>query len=341
MSNAGSPVGLCMSSLIPPERLSHIAALAERQGMGEVWPVEDYFFYGGIAAASTILGATSSVPVGIGIVSALVRHPAVLAMEIATLDRIHPGRIWPGIGLGVPGWIGQMGYHPDSPLTVLRESVTAVGRLLDGEELTEQGKVFTFDKIKLVHPPERRPPIYMGVIGPRMLELSGEIADGTVVSVLASPMYVRWLRERVTAGQQAVGRSDHHRVATFALYSVDNDSAKAKAAVREVTAFYLWAVPRSSLTDVYGIRDELWDMYTRGGADSGATINREMPDQWLEDLVIAGDPDECVAKIDAILAAGSDSVCLYPVPTDRADQIVEITGRDVLPRVQAHAANVR
>lgn len=331
MTTAGVPIGLTMSSLLPPERLSKVAQLAERHGLSELWPVEDYFFYGGLAGATAILGATSQIPVGVGIVSALARHPAVLAMEIATIERMYPGRFWPGIGLGVSSWIEQMGYHPKSPLSVLRECVTGVRRLLDGEEVTEAGSVFTFDRIKLVHPPERRPPLYMGVIGPKMLELSGEIADGTVVSVLASRVYIRWLRERVAAGQQTAGRTDHHRVATFALYSVDHDRAKARAAIRDVMAFYLWAVPRSSLTDVYGVGEQLWDMYTRGGADSGALINREMPDAWLDDLVIAGDPDECAAKIDALLDAGADSVNLFPVPTDRAEEIVEITGRDVLP----------
>ena len=174
----------------------------------------------------------------------------------------------------------------------------------------------------------------MGVIGPKMLELSGSIADGTVVSVLASAAYVRWLREHVAAGQAAAGRTDHHRVATYALYSVDHDSAKAKAAIRNVTAFYLGAVPRSSLVEVYGIGPELWDMVTRGGVDAAATIDREMPAAWLEDLVVAGDPDECVAKINALIEAGSDSVCLYPVPTEDVERIIELTAREVLPHVK-------
>lgn len=249
------------------------------------------------------------------------------------MERLYPGRVWPGLGLGVPAWIEQMGFHPKSPLTVLRESVTMVGRLLAGEEVTFDGKVFQFSGVKLTHPPADRPPVYMGVIGPKMLRLAGEVADGTVVSVLAGTAYVGWLREQVEEGMKAAGREGHHRVATFALYGVDADAQKAKEELRNITAFYLSAVPRSSLTDVYGIRDELWDMYERGGADAAALIAREMPDQWVEDLAVAGDPDECAAKIQALLDAGSDSVCLYPMPVERSQEIVEITARDVLPKL--------
>jgi 5,10-methylenetetrahydromethanopterin reductase len=82
----------------------------------------------------------------------------------------------------------------------------------------------------------------------------------------------------------------------------------------------------------------LWEMYERGGAGAAAVIAREMPDQWVEDLVIAGDPDECAAKIDALLAAGSDTVCLFPMPADRSAEQLRLTADDVLPRVGAAGA---
>jgi alkanesulfonate monooxygenase SsuD/methylene tetrahydromethanopterin reductase-like flavin-dependent oxidoreductase (luciferase family) len=191
-----------------------------------------------------------------------------------------------------------------------------------------------------VHPAATQPTIYMGVVGPKMLNLSGEIADATVVSVLAGTKYLGWLNERVAEGQAKAGRDgEHHRVSTFALYAVDADSAKAKAEARAVTAFYLAAVPKSALTDVYGIGDELWDMYQRGGENAAELIAREMPDQWIEDLVVAGDPDEVAAKIQALLDAGSDSVALAPVAADRPAEVASLTAREVLPKVTARAVS--
>jgi 5,10-methylenetetrahydromethanopterin reductase len=332
------PVGVVISSQTPPEQIPELARETERLGFAELWLPEDYFFFGGMTAAGAALHATESIPIGVGVVSVMARHPALLAMEAATLARLHPGRLSLGIGLGVPHWVNQMGLMPKTQLGALREGVSAARALMAGETVSREGRVFSFDAVKLTHPAPQPPPIYMGVIGPKMLSLAGEVADGTAVSVLASPAYVSWLRERIAEGQVKAGRSNHHRVATFALYGVDRDAATAKAALREIAAFYLAAVPRSALTDVYGIADELWEMYERGGADAAALIAREMPDQWVEDLVIAGDPDECAAKIDALLQAGSDTVCLFPMPADRSAEQLRLTADEVLPRVRAAGA---
>jgi alkanesulfonate monooxygenase SsuD/methylene tetrahydromethanopterin reductase-like flavin-dependent oxidoreductase (luciferase family) len=328
MTQDTPPVGLVLGSLLPPERIPHVAATGERLGFCELWLAEDYFFTGGISGATAALAATERIPVGLGIVSAVVRHPALLAMEVATISRMYPGRLLPGIGLGVPAWIQQMGLQPPSQLAALRESVTSVRRLLAGEELTETGRVFAFDRVKLTHPPAETLPIYLGVLGPKGLELSGEVADGTVVSVLASPAYVRWLRERTAAGAARGGRTGHHRVATFALCHVAKHGAAAKAAARATLAFYLWAVGPTALTEVYGVNDQLRDMLERGGAD---LIARELPDAWVDDLAIAGDPDEVATRIRALLDAGSDSVALFPVPFEQADEVIELAAAEVLP----------
>jgi len=327
----GPPVGLVLGSAIAPEQLPRTALLGEELGFGELWFAEDYFFTGGISGATAALAATERVPIGLGIVSAMVRHPALLAMEISTIARIYPGRLWPGIGLGVPFWVHQMGLMPKSPLRAMRECVTSVRRLLDGGELTEEGASFSFDRVRLTYPTTERVPLYMGVIGPKMLELSGEVADGTVLSVLASVEYVRWVRERIAAGAARGGRTDPHRVVSFAMFSVDREGKRAREAVRSLAAFYLAAMPDNALTRTYGIADELLELVGRGGAPA---VEREMPASWLEDLVIAGDPDECAGKIGRYLDAGADSVALFPIPPERAEEIVRLAAAEVLPRLR-------
>jgi alkanesulfonate monooxygenase SsuD/methylene tetrahydromethanopterin reductase-like flavin-dependent oxidoreductase (luciferase family) len=324
-----SHVGLVLGSHLAPEDIRSTARLAEELGFGELWLAEDYFFTGGISGAGVALAASDSIPVGLGIVSALVRHPALLAMEIATLTRVYPGRVRPGIGLGVPAWVEQMALMPRSPLRAMRECVGSVRRLLAGETLSEQGEYFGFRDVTLTYPAHGETRVWMGVSGPKMLELAGEVADGTVLSVLASPEYVRWARERIAAGQAKAGRSDPHPVTAFALFSVDRDGAAARRALRPATAFYLHAMPRNALTEVYGIADEAVALAGRGVEAAAA----ELPDRWLEDLVIAGDPAECAAKIRGLLEAGADSVALFPTPHERARELVELTAAEVLPRL--------
>jgi alkanesulfonate monooxygenase SsuD/methylene tetrahydromethanopterin reductase-like flavin-dependent oxidoreductase (luciferase family) len=330
MTQGGSPVGLVLGSALAPEHITEVATAAEELGFGQLWLAEDYFFTGGIAGAAAVLAETQRVPVGLGIVSAMVRHPALLAMELATLARMYPNRLLPGIGLGVPHWLDQMGINPKSSLKAMRETITGVRGLLDGEELTSEGASFSFDKVQLTYPvADQKIPLYAGVMGPKLLQLAGEIADGTVLSVLASPEYVRWARERIAEGQKRAGRTDHHRISTFALFAVSEDGDRARADVRDLVAFYLVTVAQSALVQAYGITDEVLEL-AKGGPEA---VAKAMPDQWLEDLAVAGTPEECAAKIDRLLEAGSDTVELFLVPPERARDLVELAGEKVLPRV--------
>lgn len=317
-----------IGSSVAPERLKASAASAENAGFERLWLAEDFFFTGGIAGANLALAATERIQVGLGVVSAVVRHPALLAMEIATTARSYPGRLLPGIGLGVPGWMRQMGLYPKSPLAAVTECLTGVRRLLEGHELTDTGGVFEFDGVRLVHPQQDPIPLHLGVIGPKMLERSGEIADGSILSVAAGVDYTKWARERIDAGRRRAGRSDKHEVTVFAIYAVDDDAEVARRAARRTLAFYKSAGGRNALTDAEGISDELESMVARGGA---AEVERSMPDEWVENLTIAGTPDQVVEKIRRLEAAGADSVALFPADADRVDEFIARTAEDVIP----------
>ncbi|MBQ91203.1 MAG: 5,10-methylene tetrahydromethanopterin reductase [Acidimicrobiaceae bacterium] len=323
-------IGLVMGSAIAPEQLVGGARSAEALGFDEVWLAEDYFFTGGIAGATMVLDATRDIRVATGIVSAVVRHPALLAMEISTISRVHPGRFTAGIGLGVPAWIRQMGLHPRSSLTAMKECVESVKALLAGETLSQEGSTFTFDQVSLTYPEDHPTPIHMGVSGPNMLQLSGQIADGTVLSVAASHDYVRWAREQIEEGARGSAGVGHHHVTVFALYCVDHDPQAARDAVRAPLGFYK-SHGTNALTDVYGNSAEIEDLLAEHGAASFAEY---MPDQWIEDLTIAGTPNECIEKILGFGEAGADTVALFPLPTERLDDLISLTGSEVLPALR-------
>ena len=323
-------VGLLLGSSSPPEQIPQLAARAEELGFAELWLSEDYFTTGGIAAAGAALAATRSIPIGTGVVSALVRHPAVLAMEAATLARLHPGRFRLGIGLGVRDWLRQMGVDPASPLSAMRETITSIRALLAGDDVSLDGRVHHLDRIALEHPPESAPPIFAAASAPKMLALSGELADGTVLSVLAGAAYVRWARERIEEGLTFPNAAKPHQVTTFALCNAGREPEQARTQVRPLAALYLGLEPRGPLTDVYGISDELVELVNDAGGDP-VKAGENMPAEWFEDLVIAGDASECVAKIQRLLDAGSTTVAVFPTPPAHSRQIIEFLGNEVLP----------
>jgi alkanesulfonate monooxygenase SsuD/methylene tetrahydromethanopterin reductase-like flavin-dependent oxidoreductase (luciferase family) len=323
-------IGLVLGSQNAPEDIAALARLGESSGFDELWIAEDYFFTGGIACAGAALAATERIPVGLGVVSAMVRHPAVLAMECSSLARMHPGRFRPGIGLGLPVWVQQMGLYPRSQLTAVRECVDALRELLGGDTVDRRGTSFAFDQIQLAYPVTPPVPIFTGALGPRMMELSGSIADGTVGSIFASVEYVRWACELIAAGRAGSGRSGYHPFACFAVCCVDLDGEQARESLRPIMAFYLSVLSESPLIEVYGIREELAALLA-GGVD---TVAAEMPDRWLRDLAVAGDPEECAAQIARLAEAGSDSVGLFPLPAERSEAIIELAAEELLPRIR-------
>lgn len=166
---------------LPPERLIPVSREAERLGLDDVWLVEDLGWASGVASAATVLASTDRVRVGIGLMPAPLRNAALLAMEVATLGRLHPGRFVAGLGHGVQDWMRQVGAAAPSPLTLLDETFGAVRELVSGRRLHLAGKAVSIDGVQLVHPPAAPVPLLAGVTGPKSLELAGRVADGVIL----------------------------------------------------------------------------------------------------------------------------------------------------------------
>jgi alkanesulfonate monooxygenase SsuD/methylene tetrahydromethanopterin reductase-like flavin-dependent oxidoreductase (luciferase family) len=317
-----APVGLVFGSLTPPEGIASAARRAEDAGFSEFWISEDCFFSGGVAGLAQVLGATRRAPVGTGVLSVMSRHPAVTAMEFAGLARAYPGRVRAGVGLGVRAWLAQMGRLPDAPLTVVRETVAALRALLAGKEVTLDGHAHRLDRIRLDFPPPAPPPIHLGAVNEAALRAAGRIADGTILSVLAGPAYVRRARQLIAAPD--------HRITTFVLYAVDHDRDRARAAVRDAVAMFLTAEACSALVRVPGHDAELAALLAE---DTDVPLAQRIPDAWLDEFAVAGTPAECAAGLRRLLDAGSDALGLWLFPTDRADQVAALTAAEVLPRL--------
>ena len=181
----------------PPENLRDIARAADDAGLEQLWLWEDCFLNSGIAAASAALASTSRLKVGIGIMPVPFRNVALTAMEVATLHRMFGDRPIVGFGHGVQDWMAQVGVKAASPMTLMREHLTALRALLRGEAVTTDGRYVKLDNVKLDWPPATPPALYVGATGKKTLQLSGELADGTILVGGTSPDGVRAAREQI------------------------------------------------------------------------------------------------------------------------------------------------
>ena len=316
----------------PPEHLPDFASQVEAAGFDELWVVEDCFFMGGVAQASTALAATSQVTVGLGIAPAVARNASFLAMEFATLARMHPGRFHGGIGHGVAEWMEQIGARPASWLAALEETTTAVRSLLAGEEVTTSGTTVRLRDVRLEHVPETAPLVSLGVRGVKSLGLSGRCADGTILAECSSPVYVRWARARTDEGRRYSSLVRPHRLTVFAHCAVsERDPDGARTAARRAVADAIGDGGSSSQTDRLPYAAELDALIAEGGAD--ALFDR-MPDAWLDDLAITGSPEEGAATIARLVEAGADSVTLVPPATLDPDAWLDTVAGTLLPLVR-------
>jgi alkanesulfonate monooxygenase SsuD/methylene tetrahydromethanopterin reductase-like flavin-dependent oxidoreductase (luciferase family) len=213
MTNVGA---VCLPQ-VPPDRLRAVARTADDAGLEELWLWEDCFWNGGIASVAAALAWTDRLRVGIGVLPVPLRNVAVAAMEIATLDQLFPGRLMPGVGHGVQDWMAQVGVRAESPMTLLREYLTALRALLRGEKLTVEGRYVRLTGVALDRPPATPPAVFAAATGPRSLRLSGELADGTILTASTTAEQIREARRLVDQGREQGGRTEPHPVIVYLL----------------------------------------------------------------------------------------------------------------------------
>lgn len=191
-----------------------VARAADTLGYSVVWAAEAY----GSDAATVltwVAAQTRTIDIGSAIFQIPARTPANCAMTAATLDTLSGGRF--RLGLGVSGPQVSEGWHGvrfDKPLTRTREYVDIVRMALRRERVVYDGEFFTLPLpdgpgkalTLTVHPVRDSLPIYLAAIGPKNLELCGEIADGWL-AIFFSPEDSGPSLASVAAGRERAGKT--------------------------------------------------------------------------------------------------------------------------------------
>lgn len=178
-------LGFAFVPTIAPERLPELARLTE-QHLDELWVWEDCFKQSGLASAVAALACTRELTVGIGLMPVPLRAVSLMAMEIATVHRMFPGRFIPALGHGVQPWMAQAGVRVSSPLTLLEEYVTALRGLLNGEKVSVAGRYVQLEDVQLHWPADPSYPLALGGEGPKTLAMSGRLGDQILLSAAVS-----------------------------------------------------------------------------------------------------------------------------------------------------------
>jgi F420-dependent oxidoreductase-like protein len=190
-----------------------LAQEADTLGYSSAWAAEAY---GSDAATvlSWVAAQTQRIDIGSAVFQIPARTPAMTAMTAATLDTLSGGRF--RLGLGVSGPQVSEGWHGvrfDKPLARTREYVEIVRMALARETVRHEGTFWTLPlpdgpgkALRLtVHPARETIPLYLAAIGPKNLELTGEIADGWL-AIFFAPEHSDELLSNVFAGRKTAGK---------------------------------------------------------------------------------------------------------------------------------------
>lgn len=264
--------------------------------------------------------ATSRVSLGTAVTGLVHRYnPVVVAQQIATLERLNPGRAF--VAVGSSEAMNEIPAGLDWPSTAeqlrrTEEALAIVTRLLDGETVDFRGDFFTARRARLYLDLERRPPVYMSAFNEGAAEVAGRLADG--VWTLADPRQVGGIVDAYRRGAESAGREPGEIVLqTLASWASDDDTAL--DAARE------W---KGTLVDAH---------YTDAIADP-AVVGRngedEVSDGTLKAMtIVSADPADHVKKIRRIEKMGATAVVMNTSGPDPLGML-RTYGQHVLPELR-------
>ena len=226
--------------LLPNESIDSLIELikvSEDIGFENVWITDHYNNKNVFEILALAAHETSTIHMGSGVSNPFIRNPVTIAQATTTLDEISNGRALVGIGPGDKATMNTLGITWNKPLSTVRDAVSIIRDVMDGKEV-KNGAILTGtssiqDKI----------PIYVGAQGPKMLELSGQIADGSLVNA-SNP---KDFEHAIPLIKKGISKSSNpNKDFNFAAYtacSVDEDKDVAFNQTKIVVAFIIAGAP--------------------------------------------------------------------------------------------------
>lgn len=294
---------------------------AESKGFEAVWQAESRLVRDAIVPMAAFAATTSKIKVASGVTNNWTRNIGLLAATFLTLDDLAEDRIICGIGAWWDPLASKVGINRRKPLSAMRETVEVLRRLLNMENVTFHGEFHYVDGIQLdvVHGRKtpRNVPIYIGATGMKMMEMTGEIADGACLNYLVHPDYNLRAMDALEKGAKKAGRSiDEIDRPQLMICSVGEDRQASLDGARKMMTQYLGQQPH--LMKASGVSQELLDeiheVLTWPATEEEIEAAMHLvPDDVVQMCTASGSPEEVKAKVREYVDNGATCPILYPL----------------------------
>jgi 5,10-methylenetetrahydromethanopterin reductase len=288
-------VGVILDIEKPLESILRTAEAAARYGFDQIWinehPVDRDPFLVLLAIANRAPGPA----LGIGTINASARHPAILAASSATLVGITGRRFSLGLGSSNAHLLGPLGLGMEHQVDRCKEAALVIRQLLSGGTCDLEGRVFTIKGAQLGSAQPCEVPLLIGVSGgPRMLAMSGEVADGIIVVAGTHALYLHAIESFREALARA-GRSGAEVVVNAnVLLGEGADVVRRARDLAAHTIAYRAQTPYA--LEKMGIAAEDAALWVRQP--------EQIPLELLRQIVVFGAPEECAQNIRELARMG-------------------------------------
>jgi 5,10-methylenetetrahydromethanopterin reductase len=317
--------GLMLSCELEPHELIRLSQLAEWCGYDEIWYTDQRFWRDCYVGLAQIAAATERIRLGPGVNDPFTRHPALIAMSIATLDEISGGRAQLGLGVGGSG-IQQMHLPKERPVRALAEAIDIIRLMLGGGPVDYAGELFQLTGAKMSAPLPSKPiPISVATHGPQVLKLCGKTADGVLLGNMGNLEAIDTAKSLVEEGARSANRPPSAITMNLrleALISEDREEAfsvmRTRMAHRLITSYPNW--------DFLGAHRSQLDpnvVYAAAARDR-TEVARLLTEDDVRTQALVGDPHDVAEQLCSLAAGAFDKVTIRPYGFDGHGQDITI-----------------
>jgi 5,10-methylenetetrahydromethanopterin reductase len=321
------------SSHGPTSEAVKLAVLAEENGLDCVWYCQDLFQRDVWVFLTATATHTKRIDLGTGIVTPYTVNPAELAMHAATLDEYSSGRVRLGISVGAIEFLKWIGIKVRHPISGMRESITIIRRLLKEERVSHSGKVFknwTNDAYLRFKPFRENIPIYLGAQSPRLLELTGEIAEGGL-PLLFPPEYIVQALRHIQRGAEKAGKNlEDLDVVGCIWFSLSDNREKAMEALRGLVSYYGPHLADEMIKYV-GLKSSDFDLIREKISMRDYDGAKNLMTSEMADLAIYGTPDDCIDRIEKLVDKGLKHIRFGPPLGPDPETTIHLIGKEIIP----------
>jgi len=317
---------------LPLSDYVRLAKTAERVGFDQFWVSNDLFLRSAPVILSAIGLATERIEIGSCILNPYTIHPSEIAMLAATMDELTGNRFNLGLAAGAADFLQWVGLSHDRPLTAMRETITVIRALLAGERASCSGHFLQWrDEAYLRFEAPRVTPIYLGALGPRMLKLAAEIADGVLPLLFPPEHYFEvkaYLEKGKTRREAGLAELDY---AACIWVSLAKNEAAARRVLAEKVAYYGHALSPLILERLGLTQADFAPIAQAVMVEADRDKACALVDQRMLNIGLMGRPADLIARLTPLVEAGARHLSFGPPLGPDLENAIELLGQEVLP----------